>query len=88
MKKPEDVSKELDEITQKTFEKAQELSELLKEYEKIDLESDIEDEDEDSEENQKFNKEEMIKAFYSAVNTRRQAVLRRLLAEWGGLLFM
>lgn len=76
MKLVEELTKELDNIAQESFDKAQELSEIMKKYEDIDL-GETTDED-----------KENIRAFYSAVNVRRQAVLRRLLTEWGGLLFV
>lgn len=81
MKSVEDLTKELDEVTNESFEKAQELSDILKKYNDIDLGiSEDEEEDEDHKNN--------IKGFFSSVDARRQAVLRRILAEWGGLLFL
>lgn len=79
MKTVEEVTKELDEITKESFEKAQELSDILKKYNDIDLELGEEPSEEDK------NNE---KGFFASVDARRQGVLRRLLVEWGGLLFI
>lgn len=81
MKSIEDLTKELNDISRESFKKAQELSEVLKKYNDIDIE--VENVDELTEEEQNN-----IKGFLASIDARRQAVLRRLLVEWGGLLFM
>lgn len=79
MKSISEVAKELDEITKESFDKAQELSDILKKYNNIDLELGEEPTEEDRKNEQNF---------FSSVDARRQGVLRRLLVEWGGLLFI
>lgn len=79
MKSVEDTTKELDEITKESFEKAQELSNILKKYNDIDLELGDEPTEEET---------EKAKAFWTSVDVRRQGVFRRLLVEWGGVLFL
>lgn len=76
MKSVEDLTKELDEKTKKALEQIEALSNTLKEFDDIDIGEVETDEDKNNQ-----------RAFYAAVNVRRQGTLRRLLSEWGGLLF-
>jgi hypothetical protein len=78
MKTVEAINKELDDITKKTFDKAQELCELMYEYEDIDI-GDMSESEEDK---------DNYRGYRAAIDMRRQAVLKRILVEWGGLLYI
>ena len=78
MKTTEELTKELDEVTNKVFEKAKDFSlSLQSDFANIDL-GEITTEEEEIQK----------KSFYGAVAMRQQAILKRLLIDWGGLLFM
>lgn len=77
MRTVEELTQELDDITKESLNKAQELSELLKKFNDIDPGEVTTDED-----------KENIRGFYASIDVRRQSVLRRLLIEWGGILFI
>lgn len=77
MKKDEDLQKEIDELSDKAMDKANELCELFKQFLAIET-----GEPETDEEKQK------LMSFQLELDRRRAMILRRILIEYGGFLFI
>lgn len=77
MKKDEDLLKELNEMSDKAMEAAEELCNIFKQFPNIDP-----GEPENDEEKKK------ITSFQIELDRRRAMILRRILIEFGGFLFI